>query len=266
MADGGSGLILEARGVRKTYRTGAEEVEALRGIELDIARGEFLAVMGPSGSGKTTLLNCLTGLDDIDDGKVVVDGSDIHAMSDSKRTEHRARHMGFIFQSFNLIPVLSALENVELPLLLIGWKPAKARERAQEILDRVGLGHRYGHRPTELSGGEQQRVAVARALVAEPAIVWGDEPTGNLDTQMARSMLDLLQEVNNSGQTIVVVTHDPAIGASAHRLIRMQDGVIVDDGAPDQVLAADGGRPRARAAAPSQQRPRRRQPLRARRD
>ena len=261
MATDGGRLILEARGVGKTYRTGAEAVEALRGIDLEIARGEFLAVMGPSGSGKTTLLNCLTGLDDIDAGTVVVDGSDIHAMSDAKRTEHRARHMGFIFQSFNLIPVLSAVENVELPLLLIGAKPSKARDQAKAILDRVGLGHRYGHRPTELSGGEQQRVAVARALVAEPAIIWGDEPTGNLDTQMARSMLDLLQEVNAAGQTIVVVTHDAAIGGSAHRLIRMQDGAIVDDGTPSRVLAGDGSGP-----APPQdgRRPRRRAPLRAR--
>jgi putative ABC transport system ATP-binding protein len=247
-------LILEARGVRKVYRTGAEEVEALKGVDLDIARGEFLAVMGPSGSGKTTLLNCLTGLDDIDAGSVIVDGSDIHKLSDAKRTEHRARHMGFIFQSFNLIPVLSAVENTELPLLLIGAKAKEARARAGEILERVGLGHRLAHRPNELSGGEQQRVAVARALVADPAIVWGDEPTGNLDTQMASSVLDLLQEVNDLGQTIVIVTHDPSIGSAAQRLIRMQDGVIVADGSPDEVLDGTG---RASAL------PRRTQPLRA---
>ena len=264
MATGPEGVILQARGVRKVYRTGAEEVEALRGIDLEIARGEFLAVMGPSGSGKTTLLNCLTGLDDIDTGTVVVDGADIHAMSDSKRTEHRARNMGFIFQSFNLIPVLSAVENVELPLLLIGSKPAEARDGAKAILERVGLGHRYGHRPNELSGGEQQRVAVARALVASPAIVWGDEPTGNLDTQMAGSMLELLQEVNASGQTIVVVTHDATIGSAAHRLIRMQDGLIVDDGTPDTVLVGDGARV-TRGRTQDGQRPRRQQPLRARR-
>jgi putative ABC transport system ATP-binding protein len=240
--------ILEATGVRKVYRTGAEEVEALKGVDLSITRGEFLAVMGPSGSGKTTLLNCLTGLDDIDGGSVKVDGSDIHAMSDSARTEHRARHMGFIFQSFNLIPVLSAVENVELPLLLIGAKARDARTQAAAMLDRVGLGHRTNHRPNELSGGEQQRVAVARALVAQPAIVWGDEPTGNLDTQMADSVLDLLREVNAAGQTIVIVTHDPAIGGAAERLIRMQDGVIVADGKPDDVLEGAGaGRPRRAA-------------------
>jgi putative ABC transport system ATP-binding protein len=152
-----NGSILVASGVRKIYRTGAEEVEALRGIDLAVGRGQFLAVMGPSGSGKTTLLNCLTGLDDIDDGTVLVDGSDIHAMNDGARTEHRARHMGFIFQSFNLIPVLTAAENTELPLLLVGLKPSEARRRAQEMLDRVGLGHRYNHRPAELSGGSAWR-------------------------------------------------------------------------------------------------------------
>lgn len=244
--------ILGASGVRKVYRTGAEAVEALRGIDLGIERGEFLAVMGPSGSGKTTLLNCLTGLDDIDEGVVLVDGSDIHAMADGDRTRHRARHMGFIFQSFNLIPVLSAVENVELPLLLIGVKAAEARKRAEAMLDRVGLGHRYNHRPNELSGGEQQRVAVARALVNEPAILWADEPTGNLDTEMAGAVLDLLHEVNRAGQTVVIVTHDAEIGSTARRLVRVQDGRIVADGTPSEVL--NGARRRRRTA-----------PLRARR-
>jgi putative ABC transport system ATP-binding protein len=192
--------------------------------------------MGPSGSGKTTLLNCLSGLDDIDAGSVTVDGADIHAMPDAKRTAHRARSMGFIFQSFNLIPVLSAAENVELPLLLTGEKPGRARERAQRMLERIGLSHRHDHRPSELSGGEQQRVAVARALVGEPAIVWADEPTGNLDSQMAASVLDLLREVHDAGQTIVVVTHDAQIGGASRRLVRMQDGLIVADGEPTEVL------------------------------
>jgi putative ABC transport system ATP-binding protein len=232
----GSEQILGASGVNKVYRTGAEEVVALGDIDLDVATGEFLAVMGPSGSGKTTLLNCLTGLDDIDSGVVLVDGLDIHAMADGDRTEHRARHMGFIFQSFNLIPVLSAAENVELPLLLIGVKAAEARRRAQAMLDRVGLGHRYNHKPNELSGGEQQRVAVARALVNEPAILWADEPTGNLDSEMATAVLDLLHEVNDAGQTVVIVTHDADIGSSARRLIRVQDGRIVADGTPSEVL------------------------------
>ena len=228
--------MLLAIGVEKVYRTSALEVHALRGIDLNIARGEFLAVMGPSGSGKTTLLNCLSGLDDIDAGSVVVDGADIHAMSDARRTAHRARAMGFIFQTFNLIPVLSAVENVELPLLLIGEKAGAARRRADAMLERVGLAGRRDHRPTELSGGEQQRVAVARALVTGPSIVWADEPTGNLDTHMASSVLDLLHEVNRSGQTVVVVTHDPDIGRTARRLVRMQDGEVVADGPPSDVL------------------------------
>ncbi len=228
--------ILVATGVTKVYRTNALEVPALRGIDLTIERGQFLAVMGPSGSGKTTLLNCLSGLDDIDAGSVTVDGVDIHAMADAKRTAHRARSMGFIFQSFNLIPVLSAAENVELPLLLTGEKTGRARERTQRMLERVGLGHRHDHRPSELSGGEQQRVAVARALVGEPAIVWADEPTGNLDSQMAASVLGLLREVHDAGQTIVVVTHDAQIGGASRRLVRMQDGLIVADGEPAEVL------------------------------
>ncbi len=233
--------ILDARDVTKVYRTAAAEITALRSVELCVEPGEFLAVMGPSGSGKTTLLNCLSGLDEVDGGSVLVDGADIHAMSDARRTAHRARSMGFIFQSFNLIPVLSAAENVELPLLLIGAKPAAARERAGAILDRVGLGDRHGHRPNELSGGEQQRVAVARALVSEPAVVWADEPTGNLDTQMAATVLGLLHEVNDAGQTLVVVTHDPGIGSAARRLVTMQDGAIVADGSSGDVLGAEVG-------------------------
>lgn len=231
------GPIVDAKGVTKVYRTGAVEVPALHGIDLSIEPGEFVAVMGPSGSGKTTLLNCLSGLDDIDEGTVLIDGSDIHKMADGARTEHRAGRMGFIFQSFNLIPVLSAVENVELPLLLSGKKAGEARERSMTMLDRVGLSHRPKHKPNELSGGEQQRVAVARALVTEPAIVWADEPTGNLDSHMAIAVLDLLQEVNAAGQTILVVTHDDGIAAQARRLVRMADGAIVADGSTKSLLA-----------------------------
>ncbi len=230
--------ILTASGVSKIYRTGDIEVTALRGVDLEIDSGEFVAVMGPSGCGKTTLLNCLSGLDDVDGGTVFVDGDDIHAMSDSKRTEHRATRMGFIFQSFNLIPVLTAAENVELPLLLTNVKPNEARRRAIEMLGRVGLDHRPTHRPNELSGGEQQRVAVARALVGEPAIIWADEPTGNLDSTMAGAVLDLLREVNGLGQTIVIVTHEADIGAAAGRLVRMQDGEIVGDAPTTRVTPA----------------------------
>jgi putative ABC transport system ATP-binding protein len=222
--------LLVAQGVTKVYRSGQAEVQALAGLDLAVRHGELVAVMGPSGSGKTTLLNCLSGLDDIDEGRVLVEGHDLFAMSDAARTEHRARAMGFIFQSFNLIPVFSAAENVELPLLLTGVKPREARARALDMLGEVGLSHRADHRPNEMSGGEQQRVTIARALVARPAIVWADEPTGNLDTAMAAQVMDLLRQLNQEqGQTIVLVTHDPTIGAAAQRLIRMRDGRLEAD-------------------------------------
>jgi putative ABC transport system ATP-binding protein len=225
--------ILSARAVRKIYRTGTQEVEALRGVSLDVEPGEMVMVMGPSGNGKTTMLNCLSGLDDIDEGEVYVDGEEIHSMPDARRTEHRARRMGFIFQSFNLIPVFTAVENVELPLLVTGIRPKEARERAREILGRVELQDRSDHKPSELSGGEQQRVAIARALVSEPAIVWADEPTGNLDSHTADAVLELLHEVHEAGQTLVVVTHDAGIGSSGTRLVQVRDGAITFDGRPE---------------------------------
>jgi len=222
--------ILVAESVRKVYRTGDVEVEALHGLDLTVTPGEMVAVMGPSGSGKTTLLNCLSGLDDIDGGRVMVEGRDLFAMSDADRTTHRATSMGFIFQAFNLIPAFTVAENVELPLLLTGWHQKEARGRSVEMLERVGLGHRTEHFPNELSGVEQQRVTIARALVAKPAIAWADEPTGNLDTHMADQIVELLNELNRSErQTIVLVTHDPGIGQSAHRLVRMLDGRLLSD-------------------------------------
>jgi putative ABC transport system ATP-binding protein len=231
--------LLVAEGVRKVYRTGEVEVTALRDLDLRVRAGELVAVMGPSGSGKTTLLNCLSGLDDIDAGRVFISGQDLFAMSDADRTEHRARSMGFVFQSFNLIPVFTAAENIELPLLLVGTDRREARERAMAMLVRVGLTGRDRHRPNELSGGEQQRVTIARALVARPAIVWADEPTGNLDTAMAVQVMDLLLQLNaEEGQTIVLVTHDPSIGAAAHRLLRMRDGMLDSDESVGPAVAA----------------------------
>ncbi|MEU8511106.1 ABC transporter ATP-binding protein [Kitasatospora sp. NPDC048722] len=222
--------LLAATGVRKVYRTGTVEVTALRDLDLTVGHGELVGVMGPSGSGKTTLLNCLSGLDDIDAGRVEVDGRDLFAMSDAERTEHRARAMGFVFQAFNLIPVFTAAENVELPLLLTGTAPREARARAIGMLERIGLADRVAHRPSELSGGEQQRVTIARALVARPAVVWADEPTGNLDSAMAAQVMDLLTSLNrDEGQTIVLVTHDEAIGRRLPRLVRMRDGRLVSD-------------------------------------
>ena len=230
--------LLAARQVRKIYRNGSIEVAALRDLDLTVCAGELVGVMGPSGSGKTTLLNCLSGLDDIDGGSVEVGGRDLFAMSDAERTTHRARSMGFVFQAFNLIPVFTAAENVELPLLLVGTPAAKARSRAMEMLARVGLEHRVAHRPAELSGGEQQRVTIARALVARPAIVWADEPTGNLDSAMATAVMDLLCQLNREeGQTIVLVTHDAAIGSRVPRLVRMRDGVLAEDIRQETALA-----------------------------
>ncbi len=221
--------LLKADRVRKTYRTGAESVDALKDVDLTVDAGEFVAVMGPSGSGKTTLLNCLSGLDDIDEGAVFIDGESIHDLSDARRTKHRAASMGFIFQAFNLIPVFTATENVELPLLLAGSDAKAARRAAQETLERVGLGHRLNHRPTELSGGEQQRVTIARALAGRPRIVWADEPTGNLDSETAAAVMDLLRELHAEGLTLMLVTHDEAIGSSGERRIVMRDGEIVAD-------------------------------------
>jgi putative ABC transport system ATP-binding protein len=218
--------ILVASGVRKTYRSSADQVEALRAVDFSVSDGEWVSVMGPSGSGKTTLLNCLSGLDDIDGGTVTLDGTDLHAMTDSDRTRHRAAAMGFIFQAYNLIPVFSAVENVELPLLLAGVSAGEARKRAAETLDRVALGGRLKHRPTELSGGEQQRVTVARALAGRPRLVWADEPTGALDSETAAIVMKLLAELNAEGLTLVIVTHDECVGRSAHRLVTMRDGRI----------------------------------------
>ncbi len=221
--------ILRAESVRKVYRTGADEVVALHDLDLTVREGEFVAVMGPSGSGKTTLLNCLSGLDDIDAGQVWFDGQVLHEMSDLERTRQRAATMGFIFQAFNLIPVFSAAENVELPLLLSGRTTGEARRRAIETLARVGLGNRVDHRPMELSGGEQQRVAIARALASGPQLVWADEPTGALDSETATSVMELLHDLHRDGLTLVLVTHDPEVGNSAQRLVRMRDGAVVED-------------------------------------
>jgi len=221
--------LLVAERVRKIYRTGAEEVEALRDVDLVVHEGEFASVMGPSGSGKTTLLNCCSGLDDIDGGRVLLDGVDLHSLSDARRTANRASSMGFIFQAYNLIPVFNAVENAELPLLLAGVDAKEARRRASETLERVGLGARMKHRPAELSGGEQQRVTVARALAGRPRIVWADEPTGALDSETAGQVMELLRELNADGLTLIVVTHDAGVGESANRAIKMLDGRIVND-------------------------------------
>jgi putative ABC transport system ATP-binding protein len=221
--------MIVATGVRKTYRSGPVEVDALRGIDLIVDPGEFVALMGPSGAGKTTLLNCLSGLDDITAGSVAIAGEDLQTMTDARRTAHRAAQMGFVFQAFNLIPVFTAVENVELPLLLAGASSGAARQAAAATLERVGLSHRISHRPTELSGGEQQRVAVARALASRPSVVWADEPTGSLDEASAEAVMDLITELNAGGVTVMLVTHSDEVSMRARRRIVVRDGRIVTD-------------------------------------
>src|SRR5216684_8821950 len=220
--------MIQARGVKKIYRSGQLRVEALRSIDMEVAKGEMVAIMGPSGCGKTTLLNCLAGLDTIDEGDIFIQGDNLRDLSDNERTAYRARHMGFIFQDFNLLPMLNAVENVELPMLISKVPSRKARNRAMEMLDRVGLADRARHRPAELSGGQRQRVTIARALTNNPAIIWADEPTGNLDSESANDVMDLLCRFNREyGQTLVLVTHALEVGQRANRIIRMQDGNIV---------------------------------------
>lgn len=224
-------LIIEAIGVEKTYDTGKVRVPALRGLDLTVRRGEMVAIMGPSGCGKTTLLNCLSSLDTIDGGTIRIAGTDLSTLSDDARTDFRAKEMGFVFQFYNLLPVLSAAENVELPLLVSGSRPKEARQRAKEVLAQVGLSEWASHRPAELSGGQRQRVTIGRALANQPSIVWADEPTGDLDSQTADDIMNLMRELNRTNrQTFVVVTHDPRIGAMCDRIVRMQDGLVVSDG------------------------------------
>ena len=224
-------LMVSAAGVYKTYDTGTVKVNALRGVDLHVRRGEMVAIMGPSGCGKTTLLNCLSGLDDIDAGRVLVDGVELHRLPDDDRSDYRARRMGFVFQLYNLLPVLSAVENVEMPLLVSGLGAREARRRSSKMLEIVGLADRARHLPGELSGGQRQRVTIARSLVNDPAIVWADEPTGDLDSETAGEIIDLICELNRTnGQTFVLVTHAREIGERAHRIVRMRDGLIVDDG------------------------------------
>ena len=246
--------MIQAQQVHKTFQMGKIEVHALRGIDLTVTQGEMVAIMGPSGCGKTTLLNCLSGLDDFDAGDVIIEGVNLRTMNDRARTTYRAQRMGFIFQTFNLLPVITAVENVELPLLVSGVRPAEARRRADAALAQVGLADRSHHRPAELSGGQRQRVTIARALVNQPAIVWADEPTGNLDSKTANDVLALMQRLNReAGQTFVIVTHDAAIGAACNRVVRMQDGLIVDDGlAPQPVGAAPSNAEPVIDAAPYQ--------------
>ncbi|TLZ72088.1 MAG: ABC transporter ATP-binding protein [Methanobacteriota archaeon] len=224
----GEDRILIARKLVKTYDSGEVEVHALRGLNLDIRRGEMVAIMGPSGCGKTTLLNCLSGIDDFTSGEVWIAGKPLSRMGDNEKTDFRAMRMGFIFQNYNLLPVLRTVENVELPLLVRGDDPKGARRKALAALAAVGLEKEAPKKPAELSGGQQQRVAIARALVNEPDVVFADEPTGNLDSETTAEVIDLMRRLHQEkGLTFVIVTHDSAVGNRTQRVILMRNGLIL---------------------------------------
>ena len=233
--------IIAVENLVKTYHTGEVEVQALRGLSIDVPKGQMLAIMGPSGCGKTTFLNCVSGIDDVTSGEVLIEGTDLNTLNDDRKTEYRAKRMGFIFQFYNLLPVLSAVENTELPLLVSGTPPSEARERALAMLERVGLAPWATHKPAQLSGGQRQRVTIARALVNNPAIIWADEPTGDLDSHTADEIMALMQQLNREqGQTFVIVTHDPGIAQRCHRIVHMRDGLIEREEVPAGQEAARG--------------------------
>jgi len=221
--------MIQVLNVSKTYHHGQQEIYALNDISLKIEKSDFLSIMGPSGSGKSTLLNLIGGLDQPSNGQIFIDGQPIHGISDDQLTLIRRKRVGFIFQFFNLLPILNAVENVSLPLLLDGVPFSRIREKAIHLLESVGLGSRTKHRPEQLSGGEMQRVAIARALITDPAVILADEPTGNLDSHISEEILGLLKNLNQTGQTIVLVTHDSKAASFGKRIIRLKDGSITED-------------------------------------
>ena len=224
------GAMIRMRGIRKAYSMGRVEVEALRGIDLDIGSNDYVAVVGPSGSGKSTLMNIIGCLDTPTSGEYVLSGEKVAGLDRNRLAEIRNRHVGFVFQNFNLLPYASALENVELPLLFAGVSTRERKERAEEMLRRVDLADRMDHKPTELSGGQMQRVAIARALVNRPAIILADEPTGNLDSASGQGIVGLFRELHGAGQTIVMITHDQAVARLAERIVQIRDGVLIEQG------------------------------------
>jgi len=222
-------MLVSARNLVKTYRMGDEIVRALDDVSFDIPKGDYISIIGPSGSGKSTLMNIVGGLDTPNSGRLTIADADVAEMDDSQLAAFRNHTIGFVFQSFNLLPRLTALENVELPMIYAGEAPAARRTRARDLLERVGLGSRTGHKPTQLSGGQQQRVAIARALSCRPAILLADEPTGALDTATTADILRLFHELNEEGVTFMVVTHETDVAESGKRIIEMRDGRIVAD-------------------------------------
>jgi putative ABC transport system ATP-binding protein len=239
LSNASSPLIVQVEDVWKIYQTGSVKVEALRGINLGVKKGEMVAIMGPSGCGKTTLLNCVSGLDDLSKGKVTIEGVDLAKMSDDQKSEFRAKRMGFIFQAYNLLPVLTAQENIELPLLLAGVPESQAHPAAMDALKMVGLTDWRSHKPMELSGGQQQRVTIARALVNKPAIVWADEPTGNLDSENSQEIIKLLRSLNQKyALTVVLVSHDLNIAQQTDRIINMKNGLIDREVKPATITAS----------------------------
>jgi putative ABC transport system ATP-binding protein len=224
--------MIQFSSVSREFEVGDERVQALRNIDLKINDGEYAAIMGPSGSGKSTMLNILGLLDQADQGQYLLDGEDTTLLTEKKRASLRRRHFGFVFQSFHLVPRMTAAQNVELPLNLDGIPPRERRQRVKDALDAMGLSDRAHHRPSQLSGGQRQRVAIARATIMQPGVLLADEPTGNLDTKSGQEVIQTLEVLNQRGITLIIITHDPAIGDRARRRIHMQDGFIEDDTDP----------------------------------
>jgi putative ABC transport system ATP-binding protein len=230
--------VISIQDLKKTYIMGTERIHALNGVQLSIKKNEFVALMGPSGSGKSTLMNLLGCLDTPSSGRYVLNGTDVSQMSDSELAEVRNKEIGFVFQTFNLLPRMTTLDNVALPLVYAGWGNAKRAQRAREVLESVGLGNRTSHKPNELSGGQRQRVAIARALVNHPSIILADEPTGNLDTKTSIEIMGIFEEIHKQGNTVIIVTHEPDIAQHAHRIVRLRDGVIESDVINENIISA----------------------------
>ena len=232
--------IISVKDLRKTYIMGPTQVNALQSITIDISKNEFVALMGPSGSGKSTLMNLLGCLDTPTSGDYILNGTNVSSMTDSELAEVRNKEIGFVFQTFNLLPRLSALENVALPLVYAGMPRTKRTERAEEVLVAVGLADRMDHKPNELSGGQRQRVAIARALVNHPSIILADEPTGNLDSKTSHEIMGILEEIHNAGNTIILVTHEADIARHAHRIVRLLDGLVETDVPNEHIVSMAG--------------------------